>query len=187
MSEDKLKARERAFEAVYFAKVDAELIEKMHHERDAADARGRLATATGIQDEDLLAKMLELGAEAPNLQALTLVPLVCVAWANGKLDREERRAALKAAESLGVCRESGSYHLFEAWLGQPHGPEFFETWKSYIQTVLSHLDEAGREQLRSDLLGRSHEVAKASGGFLGLGSISKEEREMIERLEAVLA
>jgi hypothetical protein len=187
MSEDKLKARERAFEAVYFARVDAELIEKMHKERDAEAARKQLANVTGIGDEELLGRILELGAEARNLQALMLVPLVCVAWANGKLDREERRAALKAAEALGISKESGSYPLFEAWLEKPHGPEFFETWRSYIRTVLTHLDEDARRRLREDLLTRSNEIARASGGILGIGSISKEEQQMITRLEEALA
>ena len=48
MPDDIFKSRERAFEAVYFAKLDAELIEKGHQQRQADEARKNLAS--GLHD-----------------------------------------------------------------------------------------------------------------------------------------
>ena len=187
MSKDKFKARERAFEAVYFAKVDAELIEKIHKEREANIAKGLIARATGIEDESLLQRIMDLGVSAQNIQALSLAPLVCVAWANGSLDRYERKAALDAAEAEGVCHDSLSHPLFEAWLDERPRKELFETWRDYAHVVFEALDEQGKSTLRESLLRRGRLIAKASGGFLGIGKVSREEEEVLGHIKTALA
>jgi len=69
MTKDIFKDRERAFEAVYFARVNAELVEKIHADREALIAKGLIARASGIEDEALLQRILGLGVNAQNLQA----------------------------------------------------------------------------------------------------------------------
>ena len=186
MSRDSFKARERAFEATYFARINAELIEKIHRERDANVEKGLIASATGIDDGALLQRILDLGVGAQNVQALSLVPLVCVAWASGGLDRDERKATLAAAEAEGVCRDSLSYPLLEAWLDEPPGEGLFKTWCEYIEVLLGQLDEEARSKFRESLLRRGRLIANASGGFLGIGKTSEKERAVLEEIEAVL-
>ena len=187
MSKKAFKERERAFEAIYFARVDAELIEKMHKNQEDSSARGLLTSATGITDEALLQRILELGVDAKTFQALSLVPLVQVAWASGQLTREERRATLEAAEAHGVCADSGSRQLLDAWLEYPPVAPLVETWRKYIHAMFELLDEDARTQLKQDLLDRGEKIAAASGGFLGLGKISKEERAVLDEIEAALS
>jgi hypothetical protein len=186
MSEDSFKARERAFEAVYFARINAELVEKIHRERETSIEKGLIASATGIEDETLLQQILDLGVDAKNIQALSLAPLVCIAWASGGLSRTERQAALDAAEAEGICRDSLSHPLFEAWLDDPPGANLFDTWRDYIAAVLEQLDEEGRSELRTSMIRRGRLIAKASGGFLGIGKISEKEKAVLEEIEVAM-
>lgn len=186
MPSEFFKSRERAFETVYFAKLDAELIEKLHQKREAADAKSELASATGISDEALLGSLLELGVTTSNLEAMSLVPMICVAWANGSLDRDECRAALAAAEAEGIAKDTPSHLLFESWLSHAPEPTLFDTWREYITGLMPQLDALAREKIRKDVLERAEKIARSSGGILGIGSISKEERKLLEEIEAAM-
>ncbi|MBW2274651.1 MAG: hypothetical protein JRG96_15395 [Deltaproteobacteria bacterium] len=187
--EGKLKQREQAFESVFFSRLNAERIEKLHQARERKEARQALARATGISETQVLDEILDLGVDPQTLKALSLVPLVCVAWADGELDDKERAAALEAAEAEGVCRDSGSYQLFEAWLARPPGVAggpLLQAWKDYTVALLGFLGDEAREALGRDMLERAREVARATGGLLGLGRrISDEEQAVLDELEAV--
>ena len=154
MPDDIFKSRERAFEAVYFAKLDAELIEKGHRQRKEAEIRKNLANASGISNEALLDSILELGITPGNLEAMSLAPLICVAWANGTLDPEESKAALDAAEAEGIAKDSASYLLIEGWLAQAPDPSLFDTWRRYMASLMPQLDPPSQAQVRKDLRGR---------------------------------
>jgi hypothetical protein len=180
------KSRARAFEAVYFSKLDAELIEQLHCKRKAARDRRELARATGISDEILLGKILELGVSANNLEALSLAPLICVAWANGSLDPNERKAALNAIMAEEIVEGSPSYLHFETLLSHAPDSKLMDTWRDYVATLLSHLDVRAREQIRESLLARAKQIASASGGIMGVGSISMLEREVIDEIESAM-
>ena len=66
---------------------------------------------SGLTDPDLLNLLLELGIDSETLAALTLVPLVEMAWADGSISAHERVAVLEAATLIGVVRESENYLL----------------------------------------------------------------------------
>lgn len=187
MPSDTFKARERAFESVYFAKLDAQLIEQMHQKKEAAEAKDDLAKATGISDEALLDKILESGVTTGNLKALSLAPLICVAWANGNLDKDERVAVLSAIEAEGIGKDSPSYPIFESWLSRAPDPTLMDTWRDYIGSLLEHMDTFSRERIQKDLLERCEKIARASGGFMGMGSISDAERQVLDEIESALS
>lgn len=186
MTTDAFKARERAFEAVYFTKLDAKLIEKIHRERAAEEARRSLALATGISDEVVLDRILELGVTVKNLEALSLAPLVCVAWANGDLQPDERKMAIAALEAEGIPEGSASHRLFETWLATAPDPQLMSAWKDYVGSVFERLDAPAREQVRKDVLARAENVAKAAGGFAGIGKVSKSERAVLDEIERAM-
>jgi hypothetical protein len=187
MPDNLFKSREQAFEAVYFAKLDAELIKKIHDKSEAADARTDLANASGISSEALLDSILELGVTTSNLEAMGLVPLIWVAWANGTLTQDECTAALKVAEAEGIGQDTPSHLLLETWLAHMPDATLFDTWREYIASLLGELDAPAREQIRKDVLERAEKIARASGGMLGVGSISKKERKVLGEIEAAMS
>jgi hypothetical protein len=178
--------REQAFEAVFFAKLDAELVERLRARREEVNAIDLLTRSTGISDPELLKRLLGIGIDVTNLQALSLVPLVSTAWASGKVTRAQRDAVLRAADEQGVSVESGAYHLLEGWLEIPPAANLEQTWREYVHALLERFESEAAQTFRSDLMDRCREVARASGGFLGIGEISKAEAETIERLEEAL-
>jgi hypothetical protein len=187
MPDDIFKSREQAFEAVYFAKLDSELIEKSRQKRESAEARSDLAKASGISNEALLDSILELGITPSNLEAMSLAPLICVAWANGTLDPEERKACLDAAHAEGIEKDSASYMLFDGWLSEAPDPTLLDTWREFITILMGQLDALAREQIRKDLFRRSESIARAAGGVMGIGSISKKERAVLDQIEAAIS
>jgi hypothetical protein len=187
VSNDIFQRRERAFEAVYFAKLDAELIEELHRKRAESRDRKELAQATAINDEDLLDRIVALGVSPINIEALSLAPLICVAWANGSLDQKERTEALEAAMAQGMDKGTPSYELFESLLSHAPDLKLMNTWREYIASLLSRLDAPACEQIRNSLLDRAEMIARAAGGLLGLGSISKEEQKVLDQIESAMS
>jgi hypothetical protein len=58
-----------------------------------------LAEVSGIEDVEALERLAPLGVGGESLAALTLYPLVAVAWADGKVDRHEREAVQRGAKA----------------------------------------------------------------------------------------
>ena len=56
-----------------------------------------------------------------------------------------------------------------------------------MASLMPELDPASQAQVRKDLLQRARAIARASGGILGVGSISKQERAVLEEIEAALS
>lgn len=186
MSKSIFEKREQAFEAVFFARLDEQRIRKLRQKREEAREMELLTASTGISDPAVLKHVLDLGVQAQNLQALTLVPLVLTAWASGSVTAAERDAALLAAEREGVSQESGAHQLLESWLDELPPPELEQTWGEYVRALLEKLDDEQASALKQDLLSRCRQVARASGGTLGIAKISSEESETMRRLEEAM-
>ena len=138
-----------------------------------------------ILDPSLSETLAGLGIRTETLAALTLIPLVRVAWADEHLDEEERRAVLRGAESVGIAQDSPGHALLRAWLEERPDPRIFEAWRDFVAVLCARLSIEGQLELREDLLGRAREVAEAAGGFLGVRSISRREETVLRELESV--
>jgi hypothetical protein len=58
-----------------------------------------------------------------------------------------------------------------------------ENWKHFVQTAAHELTPDQRDELRTGVLRLAEDVAKAAGGFLGLGSkVSKEEQAVLDEV-----
>lgn len=168
-----------------FAEQDQALIERLRAQADAKATREELAAISGITDEGLLTKLTDLGISAGTLRALQMIPLIEVAWADGKVDPPERDAILKSAAEHGIETGTDEFALLEGWLGERPADRLLETWVQYTQDICSTLDPGERDTLKHELLDRAQEVAESAGGLLGLGrKISAAEQEMLDRLAA---
>ncbi len=174
----RLETRGRALEDAFFQR-EADAFRSRLGDRDAGK------TAPGKPDPaELVAGLTRLGIGAETLAALTLIPLVQVAWADGHMDEREKRAILAGAESSGIDPESPSFGLLRVWLERPPDPGLDALWRSYIETVCGALSVEARLRLRSGILGHARDVATSAGGVMGLGAISRSEEQVLSRLEA---
>ena len=188
MSEDQFEQRGQVLEDMFFYKSDQALIEKMRKDLAAQEARDQLATLSGISDDHLLDSLVAHDVKAETLACVTLIPLVVVAWADGKLDEEERLAVMRAVQEKGLSGNEAAIHLVESWLKEKPGDDLFETWHEYITVLSGTLKKESYEQLREQVLQQAREVAYATGGFLGVvNSESRSEKLMLAKLEEAFA
>jgi hypothetical protein len=183
MPVDALKERKDALENEFFARENAKALEELREQESAIAAREDLGEETGIYDAPTLDALVAVGITAETLAALSLVPLVAVAWADGKLDAGERKAILQASDELGLG--DAQRVLLDGWLERAPGGELLEAWKGYIASLLGELHAEAVAELRTRLVGGARQVAEAAGGLLGLGNkVSASEAALLAELDA---
>jgi hypothetical protein len=184
MKSEGFSGRKREIEDKFFAERDQELLRALREKAAHRERKQALAEASGIADEELLDQLQQLDIGAETLAALSLVPLVAVAWADGSIDAKERDAVLSAAKEKGIGPEHPAHPLLQRWLEQPPDPALLTTWKEYVAVLSETLSEPAHETLKQDLLGRARSVAEAAGGLLGFGNcVSKSEQAVLDDLE----
>ena len=180
---EELHSRGESMADSFFKQRDQELMAKLREEVSNEQCQLALKAASGIEDETVLQELVENGITPETLTAVSLIPLVTVAWSDRQMADAEKTAILKAANDVGVTSESAAYSVVESWLQSRPEDELLAAWKHYIATVKSKLDPAATSQLKHSVVTRSTEVAKAAGGYLGLGSkISAVEQAVIDDL-----
>jgi tellurite resistance protein len=180
MSDQILGDRGKALEEMFFARESENLRKNLQEKEEVRDKKEALSSSSGITDDAVLEQLVALDIRSDTLAALSLVPLVEVAWADGTIDDSERSAIMSAAEDSGINDESAA--LLDGWLVTQPGSEVLSAWKDYVSTLTSKMDTAARDKLEQELLGRARMVAESAGGFLGIGSISPEEKDKLEEL-----
>ncbi|MDH3712820.1 MAG: hypothetical protein OET44_03105 [Gammaproteobacteria bacterium] len=188
MSTDQFVLREKALEEEFFAKESAKLKEALQSELRDEQASAALEKASGIADETVLHHMLAAGLSPQTGAAFALLPLILTAWADGKLDSEEKTAVLTAArDESGITEDSPAYEMLQHWLSKPPPRNLWRVWREYANALAQTLDADARQAFTDSVIGRAERVAAASGGILGLGKrISKPERKMLDELAAAL-
>jgi hypothetical protein len=184
MSEEILGERRKALEEEFFAKHNQRLLQQFRQATAAKAKTEALAAASGITDAAVLEQLAAIDLSGETVAALSLVPLIEVAWADGRLDAKEQNALLAAAEQAGLSKDSASYQLLEEWVKERPSPQVLAAWKAYVAALSMTLDGQAKHALKQDLLGRARVVAEAAGGFLGLGKrISSAEQAVLTELE----
>jgi tellurite resistance protein len=184
MSGEFLGTRRAALEEAFFAKKNEELRQRLRQLNDARLKREALSSASGITDQVVLEKLEALEIDSDTLAALSIVPLVAVAWADGSIDDRERTSAFSRAAEMGLAKQEMSHQLFERWLAAPPPASLLSAWKDYINVLWATSSDEARHALKQGILGRARAVAEAAGGFLGMGDkVSTAEEAVLNELE----
>lgn len=183
MSADALEDFGRAIQSAFYED-EGEAFRAALAAEEAA-AAGALRRATGIDDADLLVRLAELGVRPETLAALTLIPLIETAWADGVMDPKERDAVLSGAVSSGIAEDSASYRLLEIWTIERPAPGLSQAWHEYIAALSASLSASERASLRAKIIGRARRVAEAAGRLLhSAPDVSAEERAVLDAMGA---
>mgnify|MGYP001826625740 CR=1 FL=1 len=180
-----LRQSGKALEDSFFARENARLLEKLK-KQEAEAAKRQAFKDANIDSEQLIDALMDLDVEPGAMAALSIVPLVAVAWADGEIHNTDRDAIIRAAEEGGIAAGTANHDLLENWLKTKPGPELLATWKEYAHAIEERLDSVVGNELKGRLMTRTTAIAKAAGGFLGLGSISKAEQAVLDELEHAL-
>lgn len=187
MSEVTLEERGRALENQFYEQENAQKLAAMKDKLAAAQTREELRKASGMSDDAVLDKLVALGLKTNTIAALSLVPLIEVAWADGMIQDKERNAILQGAHGKGLEQGSDGYELLQSWLQQRPDPGLVEAWEAYIKALVGQLNDEQNRLLKNQIVGFAKMVAAAAGGFLGIGRVSKQEERVLERIEAAFA
>src|ERR1043165_3040626 len=118
MSEVTLEERGRALENQFYEKENQQKLAAMKEKLESQQTREELRKASGMSDDAVLDKLVALGLKANTIAALSLVPLISVAWADGEIQDNERTAILQGAHGKGLEQGTDGYELLQTWL--PH-------------------------------------------------------------------
>jgi hypothetical protein len=186
MADETFPGRRRTLEEEYFRKQEQELIEKLRKRAEGEAGRQRLAERTGVADEEILRDLQALGYTPETVMLLHLVPLIQVAWAEGGVSDQERDLIVQAARARGVVEGSEADHQLASWLGTRPSDALFATTLRAIRTIFEARPADERDASRRDLLAYCSTIASASGGILGFGKVSDQERQLLARISQEL-
>ncbi len=148
-----------------------------------ASAQDLLASTThapGGTRLSVKSRIEALGFVGQAAQVFDLLPLVHVAWADGDIQAGERATVLSLLQ-LRALGPGEAWTVMETLLEERPSQAYLDASLDVLRELLAERGDDGRT-----LVGLCIVLAESAGGFLGLGTISKPEHVMIERIAARL-
>jgi len=169
---------------LFFKKEDEKLINQLKAMKKLKETKEVLSRVSGIKNDHILDKLIELNIRPETLTSLTLVPLVEVAWADGSVDDNEKAELLASAEKMGFAKGSSEYEILSQWMTHKPSKDLLTAWIHYVEGLCEKLSAEEKKELKKDMVDNTRKIAMASGGFIGLGNkISKAEASVLDQLE----
>ena len=179
-----IQGRGKALENLFFGERDQQLLQKLKAELDGKEVREALRSVSGIDNDAVLDSLIKVGVTPESLSAVSLIPLVSVAWCDNSMESTEQEAILSAASAAGVEKDSAAFKLLSGWLAERPPADLLKSWQTYIAALKTQLDETSLSQLKASVINRAETIAESAGGFLGLGAVSDKEKKAIADLAA---
>lgn len=170
-------------EEEFFFKENKKLAEKYRAIQQMKETKEALAAVSGIDDDLVLEKFIALDLRPETLASISMVPLIEIAWADGNIDPKEKDAILNAVGKFGWTPDSLNYELLDQWLKNKPSSSLLTAWKHYVDALCHKMTDEELAHFKKEIMAHVTAVAEAAGGFLGIGKISAEERNMISQLE----
>jgi hypothetical protein len=167
----------------FFFKENKKLEEKYRAMQQMKKTKEALAAVSGIDDDLVLEKFIALDLRPETLASISMVPLIEIAWADGDVDPKEKEAILSAVGKFGWTQDSLNYELLDQWLKRKPSASLLTAWKHYVDALCHKMTNEEVAHFKKEIMAQVTVVAEAAGGFLGIGKISVEERNMITQLE----
>lgn len=186
MNAKSFNERAKALENLFYQQVDHQLLETMRNELAEQEAKEALRTASGISNEEVLTELVHIEVAPATLAAVSLIPLVAIAWADGKVTEAERESILTAEAEANITKDSPCHQLLIHWLESNPGDELLETWTHFVHELRGKLSEVTAVSLDKDLIARVQAVAQASGGYWSYGSVSPTEHKVLAKIKKTL-
>jgi hypothetical protein len=177
----------RGSEESYFRQREEKLLAELRRKVDQERARRGLAEELNVFDERVLAALEDLGFTRETLVLLHIVPLIQVAWSDGKISGAERKKIVEVAAARGIVPGTPAYAKLEQLLESRPAEEGFEACLRVIRAMFTTLPEAQRRAVETDLPAFAAAVARASGGVLGVGAVDAAEKAVLDRIAREIA
>jgi hypothetical protein len=172
----------RGSEELYHQKKEKEVLEQLRGRVERERTRRYLDEELDVHDERVLKALEDLGFTREVLILLHIVPLIQVAWSDGRMDPKERAKILELAASRKIVPGTPAYDRLLPLLESKPPDEAFAACTRVIRAMFPTLSEEDRRGIEQNLPAYAAEVARASGGVLGMGAVSKKERAVLDRI-----
>ena len=160
-------------EDAYCQQRERELRDQLREQLDKA--AGELRDDAKAGELSLSDRIAALGFSADKLKVFDLLPLVHVAWADGSVSRKERTAILDVLRGRGIQPGTEAFRTIESLLEERPS-------QAFLDQTIAVLKEAVGGARAANIVDLCVQVAGASGGFLNMGTVSNEERALIEQI-----
>jgi hypothetical protein len=165
----------------YFKEREKEQREKLRAKLDKSAAeledQQKIASSLGA-NEAIAARIKTLGFDGESAKVFDLLPLVHVAWADGTIQKGERASILRIVEARGLGPDSAGFQLIAALLDERPSDAFMRQSLEVLKELV-----AAKGGSAASLVDLCVEVARASGGLLGIGAkVSAEEKQLIAQI-----
>ncbi len=180
--DDALAGKKRKHEEEYFKKQDQELIDRMRRAAATQRTRQELEDRTSLHDPELLNDLESMGFTPETVSLLPLVPLIQVAWAERSVSHAERKQIVALARGRGIAPGGAADQLLDDWLSRRPSEDMFARATRLIRAMLAAHSGEMHDLSADDLVRYCEGIAAASGGILGVGKVSVEEREALTQI-----
>lgn len=160
-------------EDAYFQKRNQELRAQLREQM--SKAAGALEENPGADKLSVIDRISALGFTGDKLKIFDLLPLIHVAWADGSVNHKERTAILDVVRARGIAPSTEAWVTVESLLEQRPSQTFLD------QSLAILKDSIGGSR-SANIVDLCVQVAGAAGGFLNIGTINDEEKQLIARI-----
>ncbi|MEL6346311.1 MAG: hypothetical protein AAFV53_24585 [Myxococcota bacterium] len=142
-------------------------------------------------EDSLVDELRRIGLDEGSYRVLALLPLVHVAWADGKIQKEEAAQIEAAAARQGIIAGDLAREVLDRWLAQPPSePERAAGMRLLVELARRRGAVGGDVDAMTlrELIDLCHDVAAAAGDLFGLADpVSREERAALAEIARLLS
>jgi hypothetical protein len=166
----------------YFHRRDRELLEQKRRAEAEVAARQALASALGITNDDLMQRLQAQGITPELTVLLPWLPAIQVAWLKSltSAERDWLRDHIRANQAPPF--EGAAAARLEEWLAASPSDQLYAAAREALALQLATLGPDAAAALRDKVLEAARGVSAASGGVLGIGSVSSDEKAALDGL-----
>ena len=145
-----------------------------------------MGAKAGLDDPEVIQELAALGFTTETVDLLPMMPLVQVAWADGGVSDAERQLIIKLARLRGIAEASAADRQLSTWLATCPDAQVFARSTRLIRAMLTSKAIPQASVTPDELVTYCEEIAAASGGILGMRTISAKERTLLSQIATEL-
>ena len=166
----------------YFHRRDRELLEQKRRAEAEVTTRQALSSALGITDEELVRRLQAQGITSELTVLLPWLPAIQVAWLKSLTAAERDWLLDHIRANQTPALDAAAAAKLQEWLATSPSDQLYKAAREALALQLSTLGPDARAALRDKVLEAARGVSGASGGILGIGSISADEKAALDAL-----
>jgi hypothetical protein len=166
----------------YFHRRDRELLEQKRRAEAEVTARQALASALGVTNDDLMRRLQAHGITPELTVLLPWLPAIQVAWLKSLTAAERDWLVDHIKTTQTPPLDAAATARLQEWLAASPGDQLYAAAREALALQLATLGPDAAAALRDKVLNAARGVSAASGGVLGIGSVSSDEKAALDTL-----